>query len=56
MDDKKQAADIADINEDAAPAKTELELSQDEALKWKTDFLYLKAEFENYLRQRLGCV
>ena len=53
MDDKKQAANTADVNEELAPAKNELELSQEEALKWKTDFLYLKAEFENYKRNAL---
>ena len=53
MDDKKQAANAADVNEESAPAKNELELFQEEALKWKTDFLYLKAEFENYKRNAL---
>jgi molecular chaperone GrpE len=33
--------------------KTELELAQEEAGKWKNDFLYLKAEFENYKRHAI---
>lgn len=33
--------------------KSELELAQEEAVKWKTDFLYLKAEFENYKRNAI---
>lgn len=39
-----------------APAdgeKSELELSIEEAAKWKNDFLYLKAEFENYKRNAI---
>ncbi len=40
---------------EAAPAveKTELELAQEEVAKWKNDFLYLKAEFENYKRHAI---
>lgn len=34
-------------------AKTPIELAQDEAAKWKNDFLYLKAEFENYKRNAI---
>lgn len=39
-----------------APAdseKSELETAIEEAAKWKNDFLYLKAEFENYKRNAL---
>lgn len=43
----------SDAAEKEAPAKSELELAQDEALKWKNDFLYLKAEFENYKRNTM---
>ncbi len=32
---------------------TELALAQDEAAKWKNEYLYLKAEFENYKRNAL---
>lgn len=51
-DDKKTGADGAEA---VSPenAKTELELAQDEALKWKNDFLYLKAEFENFKRNAI---
>ena len=34
-------------------AKTPLDLAQEEAAKWKNDFLYLKAEFENYKRNAI---
>ncbi len=53
MDDKKQAANPGEKNEDVAPVKTDLEQAQEEALKWKNDFLYLKAEFENYKRNAI---
>lgn len=48
-EDKKTAA----VPEQDAPVKSDLDLAQDEALKWKNDFLYLKAEFENYKRNTL---
>lgn len=52
--DNKKETTKADA---AAPApevqKTPLELAQDEAAKWKTDYLYLKAEFENYKRNAI---
>ncbi|MGZ3692511.1 MAG: nucleotide exchange factor GrpE [Pseudobdellovibrio sp.] len=49
-DDKKTTADGA-----AAPeaAKSPLELAQEEAGKWKNEFLYLKAEFENYKKHAI---
>ena len=53
MDDKKQTAPPAENPEEKAPAKTELEMAQEDSLKWKNDFLYLKAEFENYKRNAL---
>lgn len=56
MDDKKQAGagpEDGKENKDAAATKTELELSQEEATKWKNDYLYLRAEFENYKRNAL---
>ena len=34
-------------------AKTDLEQAQEDAAKWKNEFLYLKAEFENYKRNAL---
>lgn len=33
--------------------KSEIELAHEEAAKWKNDFLYLKAEFENYKRNAI---
>ena len=33
--------------------KTDLEMAQEDAAKWKNEFLYLKAEFENYKRNAL---
>lgn len=38
---------------DEALVKTDLEIAQEDALKWKNDFLYLKAEFENFKRNSL---
>lgn len=54
-DDKKKTADSqTDSTQkiDLEP-KTDLALAQEEALKWKNDFLYLKAEFENHKRHVL---
>ena len=49
-----------DAKNDSAPetnaataAKSELELAIEESAKWKNDFLYLKAEFENYKRNAI---
>jgi molecular chaperone GrpE len=39
--------------ETQVPLKTELDLAIEEAAKWKNDFLYLKAEFENYKRNAI---
>ena len=39
--------------QEATAARSELELSIEEAAKWKNDFLYLKAEFENYKRNAI---
>ena len=47
-DNNKNSADAAPVVE-----KTELELAQEEGSKWKNDFLYLKAEFENYKRHAI---
>lgn len=35
------------------PVKTELELALEESMKWKNEFLYLKAEFENFKRNSI---
>ena len=51
-------SDTENKKSDAAEAtaenkKSELDLAIEEAAKWKNDFLYLKAEFENYKRNAL---
>ncbi|MEQ1721796.1 MAG: nucleotide exchange factor GrpE [Pseudobdellovibrio sp.] len=51
-DDKKTGADKPEMNV-AEAASTELELAIEDAAKWKNDFLYLKAEFENFKRNTL---
>lgn len=50
-ENKKTAADGAEaVTENK---KSELDLAVEEAAKWKNDFLYLKAEFENYKRNAI---
>lgn len=56
MDDKKETgAQSEDAKQaaDGATTKSELELAQEEAGKWKHDYLYLRAEFENYKRNAI---
>lgn len=55
MSDADNNNNGADAGAQAAPGatKTELELAQEEVAKWKNDFLYLKAEFENYKRHAI---
>jgi molecular chaperone GrpE len=36
-----------------AEPKTELELAQEETAKWKNEYLYLRAEFENYKKHAI---
>ncbi len=43
----------ANAAENTAPVKSEIELAQDEAAKWKNEYLYLRAEFENYKKNTL---
>ena len=38
---------------EATAAKSELEIALEESAKWRNDFLYLKAEFENYKRNAI---
>ncbi|OFZ28461.1 MAG: nucleotide exchange factor GrpE [Bdellovibrionales bacterium RIFCSPHIGHO2_01_FULL_40_29] len=52
-DDKNNTTDITPDHSEATAAKSELELAIEESAKWKSDFLYLKAEFENYKRNAL---
>lgn len=41
------------LQENLVPIKTELEIANEEATKWKNEFLYLKAEFENFKRNTI---
>jgi molecular chaperone GrpE len=50
----KKVTDSPDTEATAAtPVKSELEAALEDVTKWKNDFLYLKAEFENYKRNAL---
>lgn len=52
----KETPENAEVKADqteATAAKSELELAIEEAAKWKSDFLYLKAEFENHKRHAI---
>jgi molecular chaperone GrpE len=51
-DDKKTSVEKPEIS-GAEAASSELELALEDAAKWKNDFLYLKAEFENFKRNTL---
>ena len=50
--DAEKASPVEDLNE-ATAAKSEHEIAIEEAAKWKSDFLYLKAEFENHKRNAI---
>ncbi len=50
--DAEKASPVEDLNE-ATAAKSEHEFAIEEAAKWKSDFLYLKAEFENHKRNAI---
>lgn len=55
-DDKKQSKNSSSDGaaEAAADApKTDLDVALEESAKWKKEFLYLKAEFENYKRNSI---
>lgn len=56
-DDKKSGRDMAEDATAAAAtneaAVSELDIAIEEAAKWKKEFLYLKAEFENYKRNAI---
>ncbi len=51
-DDKKNTAENG-AQAPSEPAKSPLDLAQEEAAKWKNEFLYLKAEFENYKKHAI---
>lgn len=56
IDDKKAgkgaAPDAVSVAANEAPT-SELDLALEESAKWKKEFLYLKAEFENYKRNSI---
>jgi molecular chaperone GrpE len=47
-DNETSAAQESPGAEGTAPTKTELDLARDEAERWKKDYLYLRADFDNY--------
>ena len=51
-DDKNSKAE-ATAEGIAEVTKTDLDLALEDAAKWKNEFLYLKAEFENYKRNAM---
>ena len=53
MSDSEQKKTDVESADSAVQNKSELEIAQEEAAKWKNDFLYLKAEFENYKRHSI---
>lgn len=52
IDDKKSGKDAAPEVQPEAP-RSDLEIAVEDVAKWKKDFLYLKAEFENYKRNAI---
>ncbi|MBC7742710.1 MAG: nucleotide exchange factor GrpE [Bdellovibrionaceae bacterium] len=55
-EDKKMADGSENVELKEASTETEksdLEIAEEDAVKWKHDFLYLKAEFENYKRNAI---
>ena len=46
-------ADLKVEQGEAIAAKNELELAMEDAARWKSEFLYLKAEFENHKRHAI---
>lgn len=42
-----------EASDNAVPVKSEIEVAQEEAAKWKNEYLYLRAEFENYKKNSL---
>lgn len=52
--DENKKATSSPLNEKSESGpQSELELALEDAAKWKNDFLYLKAEFENYKRNAI---
>ncbi|MFZ3230141.1 MAG: nucleotide exchange factor GrpE [Pseudobdellovibrio sp.] len=52
-DSKNDTSTNSANSAETIPIKSELELSLEEATKWKNEFLYLKAEFENFKRNTI---
>lgn len=50
---ESQNTDAETSTATVTPIKSELELAQDEIQKWKNEYLYLRAEFENYKKNAL---
>jgi molecular chaperone GrpE len=55
MSDENQKPNetTTDAAADITPKKSDLELAQDEVQKWKNEYLYLRAEFENYKKNAI---
>jgi molecular chaperone GrpE len=55
MSDENQKSNEANVENtvDTAPKKSDLELAQDDVQKWKNEYLYLRAEFENYKKNAI---
>lgn len=47
-ENQKSNESAAETGADATAKKSELEIAQDDVQKWKNEYLYLRAEFENY--------
>ncbi len=52
-ENQKPNESATDINADSTPQKSDLELAQEDAQKWKNAYLYLRAEFENYKKNAI---
>ncbi len=52
-ENQKPNESAADLNADSAPKKSELEIAQEDVQKWKNEYLYLRAEFENYKKNAI---
>lgn len=55
MSDENQKPNetTTDLNVESAPKKSDLELAQEDSQKWKNEYLYLRAEFENYKKNAI---
>ncbi len=53
MSDENTKDNTEAMAADAAEKKTELQLAQEDSAKWKNEYLYLRAEFENYKKNAI---